>query len=221
MVADSPESSTLSEVALFRGLPAEQLYKIEARVRRRTFPAGAHVITVEEPGETVYVVLEGSVKVYVTRPDGTEARKPPTHRAARRTHALQSIACRCAPRRSPLSWQRRSRQELVNVMVVAILDAGVDTAGPRGPEAIADPALAEGGHARRGRPVGGIAGIESIGEIRVLNLDRVAASGYRCEYVLVLTDGCEGGIILDPAQHVRYTSGVHKTLLMGRAPGCC
>jgi CRP/FNR family cyclic AMP-dependent transcriptional regulator len=37
-----------------------------------TFPAGAHVITVEEPGEIVYVVLEGSVKVYVTRPDGTE-----------------------------------------------------------------------------------------------------------------------------------------------------
>ncbi len=62
MVADSPESSTLSEVALFRGLPAEQLSKIEARLRRRTFPAGAQVITVEEPGETVYVVLEGSVR---------------------------------------------------------------------------------------------------------------------------------------------------------------
>jgi hypothetical protein len=44
MVADSPESSILSEVALFRGLPAEQLSKIEARLRRRTFPAGAHVI---------------------------------------------------------------------------------------------------------------------------------------------------------------------------------
>jgi CRP/FNR family transcriptional regulator, cyclic AMP receptor protein len=59
-------------VALFRGLPADQLSKIEARLRRRTFPAGARVITIEQPGETVYVVLEGSVKVYVTRPDGTE-----------------------------------------------------------------------------------------------------------------------------------------------------
>jgi hypothetical protein len=39
MVADSPESSILSEVALFRGLPAEQLSKIGARLRRRTFPA--------------------------------------------------------------------------------------------------------------------------------------------------------------------------------------
>jgi CRP/FNR family cyclic AMP-dependent transcriptional regulator len=71
-VADTPESRILSEVALFRGLPAEQLSKIEARLRRRTFPAGAHVITSEDPGETVYVVLKGSVKVYVTRPDGTE-----------------------------------------------------------------------------------------------------------------------------------------------------
>jgi CRP/FNR family cyclic AMP-dependent transcriptional regulator len=71
-VANIPESRILSEMALFRGLPPEQLSKIEARVRRRTFPGGAHVITAEDPGETVYVVLEGSVKVYVTRPDGTE-----------------------------------------------------------------------------------------------------------------------------------------------------
>jgi CRP/FNR family transcriptional regulator, cyclic AMP receptor protein len=71
-VANTPESRVLSEVALFRNLPAEQLSKIEARVHRRTFPAGTHVITAEDPGETVYVVLEGSVKVYVTRPDGTE-----------------------------------------------------------------------------------------------------------------------------------------------------
>ena len=71
-VANTPETRILSEVALFRGLPAEQLSKIEARMRRRTFPAGAHVITAEDPGETVYVVLESSVKVYVRRPDSTE-----------------------------------------------------------------------------------------------------------------------------------------------------
>jgi len=68
-VANTPESTVLSEVALFRGLPAEELSKIEARLRRRTFRAGAHVITAEDTGETVYVVLEGSVKVYVTRPE--------------------------------------------------------------------------------------------------------------------------------------------------------
>jgi hypothetical protein len=36
----------------------------------------------------------------------------------------------------------------------------------------------------------------------------------------VPADRGEGGIGLDPAQHVRYTSGVHKQLLMGRASGC-
>jgi CRP/FNR family transcriptional regulator, cyclic AMP receptor protein len=41
-------------------------------VRHRTFPAGANIITAEEAAETVFVVLKGSVKVYVTRPDGTE-----------------------------------------------------------------------------------------------------------------------------------------------------
>jgi CRP/FNR family transcriptional regulator, cyclic AMP receptor protein len=71
-VAETPESRIFSDVALFRGLPAEQLSKIEARLHRRTLPAGAHVITAEDPGETVYVVLKGSVKVYVTRPDGSE-----------------------------------------------------------------------------------------------------------------------------------------------------
>jgi CRP/FNR family transcriptional regulator, cyclic AMP receptor protein len=72
IVADTPESRVLSEVALFRGLPTEQLSDIEARLRRKTFLAGANVITAEESDETVYVVLEGSVKVYVTRPDGSE-----------------------------------------------------------------------------------------------------------------------------------------------------
>jgi hypothetical protein len=38
--------------------------------------------------------------------------------------------------------------------------------------------------------------------------------------VLVLADGGEGRVVLDPAQHVRYTGSVHKRLLMGRAPGC-
>src|SRR5919112_4033059 len=58
----------------------------------------------------------------------------------------------------------RLRHKLVNVVVVAILDAGVDTASPRGPQAIADPALAKRCHTR-GRPVGGMASVESVSEL--------------------------------------------------------
>src|SRR5215217_6854694 len=43
---------------------------------------------------------------------------------------------------------------------------------------------------------------------------------YASNDVLMLTDGSKRGIVLDPVQHVRYTGGVHKRLLMGRAPGC-
>jgi len=62
-------------------------------------------------------------------------------------------------------------------VVLAILEAGADTAAPRSPEAIVDPALAEGCRAR-GRPVQGIVSVEGVREIEVLNLDGVAGGGY-------------------------------------------
>jgi hypothetical protein len=99
--------------------------------------------------------------------------------------------------------------QLVNIVIVAILDARTDTAGLRGPEAVSDPALAEGGHPRA-RFVRGIAGVEGVREIEVLDLDRVAGGGYPREHVPVLAHGREGGVVLDPAQHVRYTGGVHR-----------
>src|SRR5829696_8325013 len=105
--------------------------------------------------------------------------------------------------------------QLVYVVVVTVLDAGADAPGLRGPATVANPALTERCHPSR-RPVRGISGVEGISEIEVLDLDRVACGGYPRENILVPTDGCEGGIILDPAQHVRYTGDVHKLLLMVR-----
>src|SRR5215203_2283139 len=103
----------------------------------------------------------------------------------------------------------RLRHKLINVVVVAVLDAGIDAPGLRGPQAVADPALAERCHAC-GRPVRGISGVEGVREIEVLHLDRVACGGYPRENIPVPTHGSEGRIVLDPAQHVRYTSGVHR-----------
>src|SRR5215211_5830750 len=104
--------------------------------------------------------------------------------------------------------------EFIYVVVVAVLDAGADASAPRGPQAVADPALPEGRHAS-GRAGGGIACVEGVGEIEVLNLDGVAASGYPREKVLVLTDGGEGSVVLVPAKHVRYAGGVHKLSCKG------
>lgn len=66
------EPAALAEVDLFRGLSSEQLSKLTARLHERTFPASASVITAEERGEGAYIILKGSVKVYVTHTDGSE-----------------------------------------------------------------------------------------------------------------------------------------------------
>jgi CRP/FNR family cyclic AMP-dependent transcriptional regulator len=67
-----PDPAILSEVALFRDLHSEQLSKLAARLHQRTLPSDANVITAEERGDSVYVILEGTAKVYVTHTDGTE-----------------------------------------------------------------------------------------------------------------------------------------------------
>jgi len=71
-VSGTQAPSTLSELALFRGLSPEQLAKLAPLLHGRTFPTGASVVTAEEPGEGAYVILSGSVKVYVAQTDGTE-----------------------------------------------------------------------------------------------------------------------------------------------------
>ena len=57
-----PEPGMLSGVALFRGLPSEELSRLAAVIKERSFPAGTHVITAEEPGEVVYITLQGSAR---------------------------------------------------------------------------------------------------------------------------------------------------------------
>jgi CRP/FNR family transcriptional regulator, cyclic AMP receptor protein len=66
------DPAILSEVSLFRGLHSEQLSKLAARLHQKTFPSGANVITAEEKEDSVYVILEGTAKIYITHTDGQE-----------------------------------------------------------------------------------------------------------------------------------------------------
>jgi CRP-like cAMP-binding protein len=68
----STDPSVLSRISLFQGAPARDLQQLATRVHERSFPAGASVLTAEEPGEAVYVPLWGAVKVHTSLPDGTE-----------------------------------------------------------------------------------------------------------------------------------------------------
>jgi len=66
------DPSLLSEIPLFRGVPAQELERLAPLMHQRTFPTGATVITAEQPGEAIYVIISSSAKVHLTRPDGTE-----------------------------------------------------------------------------------------------------------------------------------------------------
>ena len=66
------DPTLLGELELFRGLAPSQLATLNGLLRGSTVQAGTHFITAEQPGEVVYVLLEGTVKIYVTRSDGRE-----------------------------------------------------------------------------------------------------------------------------------------------------
>jgi CRP/FNR family cyclic AMP-dependent transcriptional regulator len=55
----------LSDIRLFEGLPPDQLDWIARRAHRRVFPASSNVMTIEQPGEAVYVILHGTVKIHI------------------------------------------------------------------------------------------------------------------------------------------------------------
>jgi len=62
----------LGELELFQGLSSEDLAHLNGLLRSSSVPAGTNFITVEQPGEVIYVILEGTVKIYVSHEDGRE-----------------------------------------------------------------------------------------------------------------------------------------------------
>ncbi|MCP4656127.1 MAG: Crp/Fnr family transcriptional regulator [bacterium] len=62
----------LEEITLFEGLESRDLVRIRELLRRQSFPAGTTIISAEQPGDAVYVIAEGTVKIFVGRPDGSE-----------------------------------------------------------------------------------------------------------------------------------------------------
>jgi CRP/FNR family cyclic AMP-dependent transcriptional regulator len=62
----------LAEIQLFAGLTADELDRVARRAHRRTFAAGTGVMTAEQPGEAVYIVLHGTVKIHVEQSDGRD-----------------------------------------------------------------------------------------------------------------------------------------------------
>ncbi len=72
-VLTTPDPAVVSRVFLFRDLEPEELERLAFLLHEKTFPAGASVITAEQPGGAVYVILEGSVKVHLPATGATNS----------------------------------------------------------------------------------------------------------------------------------------------------
>jgi CRP/FNR family cyclic AMP-dependent transcriptional regulator len=55
----------LSDIRLFEGLTPAQLDWVAKHAHRRIFAAGTNVMTVEQPGEAVFIILHGTVKIHI------------------------------------------------------------------------------------------------------------------------------------------------------------
>lgn len=65
-------ADSLSEMLLFRDLSLPYLQSLIENLHSKTFPAGKTIINAEQPGEAVYLILNGTVKVHIEQPDGTD-----------------------------------------------------------------------------------------------------------------------------------------------------
>lgn len=66
------EPLRLQSIELFRGLGPEQMRLVSERTYCRTYPAGTDIIIAEQPGEVVYILLSGTVKIHVQGTDGAD-----------------------------------------------------------------------------------------------------------------------------------------------------
>ena len=66
------DPTTLAPIALFDGLSQESLELLCSKLRRTVVPAGTQVMSAEQPGEAVYLLLEGAVKIKLYTEDGSE-----------------------------------------------------------------------------------------------------------------------------------------------------
>ncbi|MFN7926959.1 MAG: Crp/Fnr family transcriptional regulator [Blastocatellia bacterium] len=66
------DPNTLAQKTLFQQLPPDQLAVINGLLHQKTFPTNATLITAEQPGEAVYLIERGAVKIHIEQADGTD-----------------------------------------------------------------------------------------------------------------------------------------------------
>lgn len=67
------DPNVLRRVALFQGLGLAQLAQLNRLLHVASFGEGCEIIAPDQPAESVYVILEGTVKVCINQTEGSEA----------------------------------------------------------------------------------------------------------------------------------------------------
>ncbi|MEM7678011.1 MAG: cyclic nucleotide-binding domain-containing protein, partial [Myxococcota bacterium] len=62
----------LQKVALFQSVEGEELSRIASLLTPRDVPKDAHVVTQDEPGDALYIIAKGRMKVVLYGDNGRE-----------------------------------------------------------------------------------------------------------------------------------------------------
>lgn len=66
------DPALLGGVPMFRGLTDAELSKLNNLLHRKIFPAANMFINAEQPGEAIYIIVSGTVKVFIEDLNGAE-----------------------------------------------------------------------------------------------------------------------------------------------------
>ena len=65
-------SEDLRAIPLFQDLTPDQLSWLSDHLHQREFPTESNIVVEDQPGEIVYIIVSGTIKIYVQQMDGTE-----------------------------------------------------------------------------------------------------------------------------------------------------
>jgi CRP/FNR family transcriptional regulator, cyclic AMP receptor protein len=66
------ETSYLKQVSLFANLADEDMHELMAAAKRRAFRSGEVIFHRDDPGQVLYMIKDGKVKICIISPDGQE-----------------------------------------------------------------------------------------------------------------------------------------------------
>src|SRR6266849_5640194 len=87
------ESSYLKQVSLFANLADEDLHELMAAAKRRAFRSGEVIFHRDDPGQVLYMIKEGKVKICIISPDGQEVSLPCLAKESISVNSLFSTVC--------------------------------------------------------------------------------------------------------------------------------